>query len=149
MYYPDKLIRVRPYQELYQISLFIVATMNSGFTRKFIEGEIKTTAGQQGISGASLKRAPIAIPSIAEAIKIGEILGDNLSQIDDLSYVISQEQAQTDALRQSILKAAFEGRLVPQDPTEEPASALLARIRGGGAAEPSPPRRRGRPPARP
>ncbi len=37
------------------------------------------------------------------------------------------------ALRQSILKAAFEGRLVPQDPADEPASALLARLREGGS----------------
>lgn len=35
------------------------------------------------------------------------------------------------ALRQSILKAAFEGRLVPQDPTDEPASVLLARLCDG------------------
>jgi type I restriction enzyme S subunit len=35
------------------------------------------------------------------------------------------------ALRQSILKAAFEGRLVPQDPADEPASTLLARLRDG------------------
>jgi hypothetical protein len=43
------------------------------------------------------------------------------------------------ALRQSILKAAFEGRLVPQDPTDEPASELLARLRsnyaGNGARQ--------------
>jgi type I restriction enzyme S subunit len=32
-------------------------------------------------------------------------------------------------VKQSILKAAFEGRLVPQDPADEPASALLARLR--------------------
>jgi len=35
----------------------------------------------------------------------------------------------SEALRQSILKKAFTGQLVPQDPTDEPASALLARIR--------------------
>jgi len=37
------------------------------------------------------------------------------------------------AQRQSILKTAFEGRLVSQDPTDEPASVLLARLRGGRA----------------
>jgi hypothetical protein len=38
------------------------------------------------------------------------------------------------AQRQSILKAAFEGRLVPHDPADEPASALLARLRDGDGA---------------
>jgi len=32
-------------------------------------------------------------------------------------------------LRQSILKKAFEGKLVPQDPNDEPANVLLARIK--------------------
>jgi type I restriction enzyme S subunit len=52
------------------------------------------------------------------------------------------------ALRQSVLRMAFNGRLVDQDPTDEPASALLDRIRTERAkAAPSPatPRRRGRP----
>ncbi len=35
----------------------------------------------------------------------------------------------SEALRQAILKKAFSGRLVPQDPADEPASTLLARLR--------------------
>ena len=45
--------------------------------------------------------------------------------------------ARTGALRQSILKKAFSGQLVQQDPTDEPASALLARIRPERNTEPS------------
>lgn len=46
-------------------------------------------------------------------------------------------------LRQAVLKAAFEGRLVPRDPTDEPARALLERLAANPAA--TAPRRRGRP----
>ena len=42
--------------------------------------------------------------------------------------MLDAEAADAARLRQSILKAAFEGRLVPQDPADEPASALLARL---------------------
>ncbi|HNM44236.1 MAG TPA: restriction endonuclease, partial [Plasticicumulans sp.] len=51
-----------------------------------------------------------------------------------------QEQAvelalkQTAAQRQNILRAAFSGQLVPQDPNDEPASVLLERIRAERAA---------------
>ena len=38
-------------------------------------------------------------------------------------------QLQAERLRQSILKRAFEGRLVPQDPADEPAERLLERIK--------------------
>ena len=44
-------------------------------------------------------------------------------------------------LRRSVLKAAFEGRLVPQDPSDEPASVLLERIAAERAAAPKVSRR--------
>ncbi len=46
------------------------------------------------------------------------------------------ELKRADQIRQAILKRAFEGKLVPQDPTDEPASVLLARIRAERDAKP-------------
>jgi type I restriction enzyme S subunit len=48
---------------------------------------------------------------------------------DQLDQTITTALQQAEALRQSILKKAFSGQLVPQDPNDEPASELLARIR--------------------
>jgi type I restriction enzyme, S subunit len=48
--------------------------------------------------------------------------------IDALETAISANLKRADRLRQSILKRAFEGKLVPQDPADESADALLVRI---------------------
>jgi len=48
-------------------------------------------------------------------------------------------------LRQSILKSAFSGKLVPQDPNDEPASVLLERIKAEMESRPKASGRRGRP----
>ena len=47
---------------------------------------------------------------------------------DEVEKVMEQSLKQSDRLRQSILKRAFEGKLVPQNPTDEPADKLLERI---------------------
>ena len=52
-----------------------------------------------------------------------------LSEVDQLDQTITTALQQAEALRQSILKKAFSGQLVPQDPQDEPASKLLARIK--------------------
>ncbi|WP_141398024.1 hypothetical protein [Nitrosomonas ureae] len=52
-----------------------------------------------------------------------------LPETDQLDQTITTALQQAEVLRQSILKKAFSGQLVPQDPNDEPASELLARIK--------------------
>lgn len=54
----------------------------------------------------------------------------------------AKELARSTALRQSILKDAFSGKLVPQDPNDEPAAELLARIKAARAGKSKQSRRR-------
>ena len=56
-------------------------------------------------------------------------LVQRLGAIDVLRAAIERAQRRGAALRRSVLERAFRGEAVPQDPSDEPAEALLARIR--------------------
>lgn len=88
-----------------------------------------------GINIGTLKQLPIPIPPLAEQSRIVEAVEEHLSvaSATEASAIANVRRCQS--LRQSILKWAFEGRLVDQDPNDEPASVLLERIRAERAAE--------------
>jgi len=91
----------------------------------------------------------IAVPPLAEQRRIVDEARRVSTIIDAVSVSIEAEQTRASRLRQSILKWAFEGRLVDQDPTDEPASRLLERIQAEREARPAQPartRRRARAP---
>lgn len=139
--HPDKLIRIQPVLDEY-LADWIEAAASTGSSRAHVVSRVKTTAGQTGISGDDLKRMPIPLPSMEEQQAILERLGSGLSahkqQESAIDYVLKQAAAQ----RKNLLKAAFAGQLVPQDPADEPASALLARIRAAREQSPAPRGRR-------
>lgn len=78
--------------------------------------------------------APFPLPPLPEQHRIVAEVERRLSVVDELEATIDKNLARCARLRQSILKMAFEGRLVPQDPNDEPASVLLERIRSTRAA---------------
>lgn len=125
--HPDKLIRAR-LVPIVATPSFLAIAANVGFSRKYVEQRIRTTAGQAGISGGDVKGLPIPLPSLEEQATIVEFVEDQLSVIDHLDSDLEAKLASAAALRQSILKAAFEGKLVARDPNDEPASELLKPI---------------------
>ena len=64
-----------------------------------------------------------------EQKKIVSEIESRLSVAEKLEQEIEDGLKQAEVLRQSLLKKAFEGRLVPQDPNDEPTSVLLERVR--------------------
>lgn len=86
------------------------------------------------LTGEKLSRMVVPICPINEQMQILLALESKFSETDQLDQTITTALQQAEALRQSILKKAFSGQLVPQDPNDEPASELLARIRVEKAA---------------
>ncbi len=84
---------------------------------------------QKNINLGTLKGLAIPFPPLAEQNVITEEIDRHLSVADAVEAIVDAELKRSDALRQSILKQAFSGKLVPQDPNDEPAKKLLARIK--------------------
>jgi type I restriction enzyme, S subunit len=75
-----------------------------------------------------LRQLIVPLSPLSEQEAIVDAVEDQFSMIDHLETDLDAKLNNAEALRQSILKHAFEGKLVPQDPTDEPASELLKRI---------------------
>lgn len=103
--------------------------LNSFHAKKY--GSYVKTDGvnQSNINGTKLKQYPIPICSLEEQNQIIQEIESRLSICDELEKTIEQNLILEKSLRQSILKKAFEGKLVPQDPNDEPAELLLEKIK--------------------
>jgi type I restriction enzyme S subunit len=126
--HPDKLIRMKPLLGV-PLGSWMEVCGNVGVSRSHLVSRVKTTAGQTGISGEDLKKTPIPLPPFAEQEAALSGVEKRLQLEGELEPSMELLLKQSTAQRQNILRAAFSGQLVPQDPNDEPASVLLARIR--------------------
>ena len=109
------------------IQLFI----NSYLFRGQLEGATTTTINQ--VTQEMLKRQLCPLPPIQEQLRIVQKYTELQPLIAAYSNAYDKAQilstAFPEALKKSILQEAVQGKLVPQDPSDEPAEALLERIR--------------------
>ncbi len=114
---------------------FYKSCINSNLVKKQL-GLITKGVAQKKMSVDRFKTIFLPFTSPDEQQVIADHLDRISSTLDVQEHVISESLQKLESLRQSILKKAFSGQLVPQDPTDEPAAVLLDRIRAAKAAQP-------------
>ncbi|MFV8172810.1 restriction endonuclease subunit S [Mycolicibacterium peregrinum] len=135
--YPDTMIRLSP--DMSQvIPEYLVTLWNAPDARRQIEAAARTTAGIYKISQPIVGSIEIPLPGIEAQKEIIEAVSDFNQSSSRLAREILSAQTRSAALRRALLRAAFNGELVDQDPSDEPAAAALERLR----AESKPVRKR-------
>ena len=111
---------------------FIVYAFKSRRFREFVNS-LSTGSLIQHMFTSQLGEYEIPVPPLEEQRRIVAEVEERLSAIDALRAAIERAQRRSAALRRAVLERAFRGELVPQDPSDEPAETLLARIRAEAA----------------
>ena len=114
--------------------------------RRYLDGS--ATAHQTASTNIRNLKTPsyldllMPVPSLDKQRQIVARIDEQLSRVDVLRATIERSERRSASLRRSILDRAFRGELVPPDPSDEPAAALLEQIRAERAAAAPAPRRR-------
>ncbi len=127
--YSNHMTRIR-----FNVSLLNPAWISYNLHNLFLSGFFKMNCthhvNQASINSTFLsEKVPTPLPPLAEQRRIVAEVERRLSVADEVARTVEQSLAQAQRLRQSILKKAFEGRLVAQDEMDEPAGVLLEKIR--------------------
>ena len=133
--FPDTMIRLTFASGRLVRARFVATIWNSRLVRRQMTECAKTSAGIYKINQLDLRRIVVPVPPAKEQdFLTGSARVSESGQAHFVSR-ITMSLHHAIALRQSVLKRAFEGRLVPQDPNDEPATVLLERIRSEREAD--------------
>ena len=140
--YPDKLMRVR-FDHAYVVPAYVEIFFQSRHARDRLTARSKSSAGQQGVSGADIKAQFVALPPVEEQREIVRRVEALFKVADAIEKRVAMATARAEKLTQSILAEAFRGELVPTEADlarregleYESACDLLTRIRSDGASK--------------
>jgi type I restriction enzyme S subunit len=110
--HPDKLIRATVDTTVAE-PRYLEYALNTGLSRRAIEQRLKTTAGQVGISGSSLREVPLPLPPLAEQRRIGGMIEEHFSRLDVGEGLLRAASTRLARIRRSVLVAAVPRPLPP------------------------------------
>jgi type I restriction enzyme S subunit len=122
----NHIIRVRPLTGV--LPKYADTYLNSPLGQLAIQTVASSTSGLYTLNISKIELLPLALPPIEEQAAIIGVVEDQLSVIAHLEADLDSRVKAAQGLRQAVLRHAFSGNLVPQDPNDEPASELLKRI---------------------
>ncbi|MFJ4869256.1 restriction endonuclease subunit S [Streptomyces sp. NPDC088757] len=130
----DKSLRLVPKDRVSRE--WLLEVLSSRYVRdQYSDAATGTSDSMRNISQGVVKSARIPVPgSYDEQQRIASVIRDRIAQVGVLRDALDSQAAEVINLRTALLHAAFTGTLVAQDPTDEPASALLDRIRAQRSA---------------
>ncbi|WP_219620887.1 restriction endonuclease subunit S, partial [Vibrio parahaemolyticus] len=99
------------------------------FGKLWFQSAGKQTTNLASINKGILRKFPVPLAPVMEQNKIIELLEEELTLLAKQEEYTLAALTTSEAQRKNILKSAFSGQLVPQDPNDEPASVLLEKIK--------------------
>lgn len=128
-FYSNHMTRIRLFN-LFVYAPFISYNLYSIFLSGYFKTNCTHHVNQASINSTCLgEKVLLSLAPLREQQKIVEEIERLFSVADEVEKIVEKSLKESERLRQSILKIAFEGRLVPQDPNDEPAEKLLERIK--------------------
>jgi type I restriction enzyme S subunit len=116
------------------MSEYVNAVLNSEGHGQRQFREMNYGAGRPHLSFDQIESVLVPLPPMEEQQEIVRLVESSLSAVEDVELQLTKLFVSSTAQRQNLLRAAFAGQLVPQDPNDEPARVLLERIRAERAA---------------
>lgn len=135
MLYAGYLIRLRPDMTKMRPN-YLSHFLASPQVRERIESAARSTSGVNNVNAQQLQSLTIPTPSLVDQDSAVAKIDAAFARADRLEAEARKARALLDRLERAVLARAFRGELVPQDPNDEPASALLERIRAQRATAP-------------